>query len=101
MVGEALEKFTKHCSQVVEWALTTVGLSHSIIGSRDSETSIMGLPTFKFIEGVKGWADWVMVAGGVVEQDGLGEGEEEADDSPELNIADYELHGEYILGVTD
>jgi len=98
-VGEAWERFTTNSSQVVERAFINVGLSLPIDGSRDSEISIKGLPTSLFVEGVKGWAEGVMVAGGAVEEDG--EGEEEADDSPELNIADDELDGEYILAETD
>lgn len=98
-VGEAWERFTTNHSHVVERSFTTVGLSLPIDGSRDSEISIKGLSTLLFVEGVKDWAEGAMVAGGVVEEDG--EGEEEGDDSPELNIADNELDGEYILGETD
>lgn len=84
---------------MVEWAFTTVGLSLPIDGSRESEIAIKGLLTSLFVEGVKDRAEGVIVAGGVVEENK--EGEEEADDSPELNIADDELDGEYILGETD
>ena len=98
-VGKAWERFTSNSSQVVEQAFTTVGLSLPIDGSRDSEISIKGLLTSFFVEGVKGWAEGVMVAGGVVEEEG--DGEEEAEDSHLLNIVDDELDGEYILGETD
>jgi len=98
-VGQAWERFTTKSSHVIERAFTTVSLSLPIDGSRDSEISIKGLSTAWFVEGVKDWVEGVMVAGGVVEEDA--QGEEEGDDSPELNIVDDELDGEYIIGETD
>jgi len=48
-----------------------------------------------FVERVKNWAQRVIIAGGVVQEDG--EVEEVGDDSPEWNISDYELDEKYIL----
>ena len=98
-VGETWKRFMTISSHVVKRAFTTVCLSLLINGSSDSEIFIKGLSTTMFVEDIKDWMECVMVAGVVVEEDA--QGEEEGDDSPELNIADDELDGEYIIGETD
>jgi len=98
-VGEAWERFSANQAHVVERAFTAVGLALPIDGSRDSEISIKGLETSLFVEGIKDWADGAMVAGGMVEEDADGEGEQ--DQAPELEAAHDELDGEYIVGDTD
>jgi len=98
-VGEAWEKFSANQTRVVEWAFTAVGLALPIHGSRDSEISINGLETSLFVEGIKDWADGAMVATGMVEENG--NREEEQDQAPELEVAQDELDGEYIVGDTD
>jgi len=98
-VGEAWERFSANQSHVVERAFTAVGLALPIDGSGDSEISIKGLETSLFVEGIKDWADGAMVATGMVEADG--DGEEEQDQAPELEVAHHELDGVYIVGDTD
>ena len=98
-VGEAWERFAANQAHVVEQAFTAVGLALPIDGSRNSEISIKGLETSLFVEGIKDWADGAMVAGGMVEEDADGEGEQ--DQTPELEAVHDELDGEYIVGDTD
>ena len=51
-----------------------------------------------FVEGLKGWAQGAVVGTGVVEEDYEGVGDNE---KGELDIAQDELDGEYIVGDID
>ena len=97
-VGEAWEWFSLNYAHVVERAFTAVGHSLPIDGSWDSEISIKGLETSLFVEGLKGWAQGAVVNTGVVEENYEGVGDNE---KVELNIAQDELDGEYIVGDID
>jgi len=100
-VGEAWERFSMNQTRVVERAFMAVGLSLPIDGSQDSEISIKGLETSLFVEGLNDWAQGGMVASGMVEEDENNHGEEEQVQAPELEAADDELDGEYLVGETD
>ncbi|KAG0643270.1 hypothetical protein HOY80DRAFT_997863 [Tuber brumale] len=99
VVGEATERFSRNQSHVVEWVFTAVRLSLPTDRSWDHEISIKGLKTSLFVEGVKDWADGMVVGRGIVEEDG--DTKEGQDRAPELEVAYDELDGEYIVGETN
>jgi len=98
-VGEAWERFSCNKTHVVERAFAAVGISLPIYGSLDAEISIKGLETSLFVEGVKGRVQGAIVGTGVVveDHDKVGIHDEEG----ELDIAQDELDGQYIVGKID
>ena len=93
-VGEAWERFSNSHASVVQRAFTAVGLTLPIDGSQDSEISIKGLETSLFIDGLRDWEEGGVVGAGIIEDEGGGESEGEV----ELDIAEDELDGEYLVG---
>ena len=92
-VGEAWERFCKNHLHVIQRAFTAVGLSLPIDGSRDSEISIKGLDTSIFLDALKECAG--------MEENTPGGAIEDEDDMEELESAEDELDGEYLVGEVD
>ncbi|KAG0636418.1 hypothetical protein HOY80DRAFT_1054553 [Tuber brumale] len=98
-VDKVWKRFFLNHTPVVERAFTTVGLSLLINRSLNSKISIKGLEMSLFVEGIKEWAQGAVVDSGVIVEDHEGVGDH--DEELELDIAQDELDGEYIIGEID
>lgn len=93
-VGEACKYFSNSHVSVVQRAFTAVGLTLPIDRTQDLEISIKGLETSLFIDGLRDWEEGGMVGVGIMEDEGREDGKGEV----ELDIAEDELDGEYLVG---